>query len=509
MWNNLLPWIVPVLCLFALPAVAGEPPVRPDEPTTPATVEVKIVEAPPKLTTPARLDWEQFHRRLMVRFAKERLLLMDVGGRQLDEAYFKSEVVAVALGRERVYVATARHGLDVFRVNWNFKLEKVSHLDVEGTISGLIYDDPYLFVVRPVRRSQVFLLDPQGVVAVREGSLKAPPPDEVSGQREKATGRVTRVHNGIVTINLGEAEGFHAGDRIRVLSSGRNREYNPLHGKDRVSARTRLQAVLTLFEVEAQVSSARLREGEDVQPGDLVQYFNEQKTPQIDRIVRWGGVQRIIGTVTPGFLFGDPSLGTQLHYEYQANMPLTLGVSWRGFLGQEVSASDLRIDAAFDTSYFSIGYQIGFFAAGGETYDNSPLIGFSAMFLRLGMLDGLHLQFGWRVAMDAARGAFGRIQLGGRRHNLFFAVDMDAGDYNLTKTNGVTEFEDNVEVVMGTVLVGDRIRLWGNGGRDTLFVTVFLGGQFVNMTGYSSDYGSNGDDSSNSFVMGGGVEYRF
>jgi len=497
MWNRLLPWIVPALCLLALPAVAGPPVPGPLPGQGP--VEVKIVEAPPRLKTTERLDWEQFRRRLTIRFAKERLFLMDQHGSRLDEAYFQSEVVGVALGRERVYVATAQHGVDVFRVDWQFKLDRVSHLEIEGPLSGLIYDDPYLFVVRPVRRSQVFLLDPSGVVPVREGSQKAPPPDETTGQREKATGRVTRIRNGIVTVNLGEDHGFRAGDRIRVLSSGRHSEYNPLHGRERASARTRLQAVLTLYEVENDVSRARLHEGEDVQTGDLVQYFNEDKTPQIDRIIRWGGVQRIIATVTPGFLFGDPSMGTQVNYEYQAKMPLTLGVSWRGFLGSDVSASDLRVDAAFDTAYFSIGYQIGFFAGDGKDYPRSPIIGFSAMFLRLGMLDGLHLLFGYRSTIDSARGAFGRLQLGGRRHNLFFAADVDAAGYNVHVANDPYNTTENVDLVLGTVVVGDRIRLWGNGGRDTLFVTVFLGGQFISL----------GSNSSNSFVMGGGVEYRF
>jgi hypothetical protein len=489
MWNRLLPWIVPALCLFVFPAAAVEP----------APVEVKIVDEPPTSADAPRLEWEQFRRRLMVRFTGPRIFLMDDHGSPLDEAYFKSEVVGVALGRERVYVATARHGVDVFRVDWKFKLDRVSHLDVEGTLSGLIYDDPYLFVIRPVRRSQVFLLDPAGVVPVREGSLKAPPPPTAAGEREKATGRITRIHNGIVTINLGEAEGFRAGDRIRVLSAGRHSEYNPLRGRDRVSARTRLQAVLTLYEVEEQVARARLAEGEDVKVGDLVQYFNEEKLPQIDRIVRWGGVQRVIATVTPGFLFGDPSLGTQVHYEYQAHMPLTLGVSWRGFLGSEVSASDIRVDAAFDTAFFSIGYQIGFFMEDGEDYPRSPLIGFSAMFLRLGMLDGLHFLFGYRSTVDTPRGFFGRLQLGGTRHNLFAAWDIDLADYEIHVANDPYQSTEHLELGIGTLVVGDRIRLWGNGGHDTMFVTVFLGGQFLFM----------GDNNSSSFVMGGGVEYRF
>jgi len=491
MWNLMLSILATLLVMSAVPASAQEPPPPPGE---------RAQEPPPpQAERIQRLSWEQFRRRLRLLSSRERLFLTDERGAPLDEAYFRSEVVGVALGRERVYVATARHGVDVFRVDWRLKLEKVSHLEVEGILSGLIYDDPYLFVVRPVRRSQVFQLTTAGAVPVREGSLKAPPPAPETGVREKASGRVTRVHNGVVTMSLGSEDGFLAGDRVRVVSSGRAREYNPLHGKKLASARTRLQAVLTLFEVEAGEARARLREGEDVTVGDLVSYFNEEKTPQVDRIVRWGGVQRIIATATPGFLFGDPSLGTQVHYEYQANMPLTLGVSWRGFLGQEVSASDLRVDAAFDTSYFSIGYQIGFFGANGDTYGASPLIGFSAMFIRLGMLDGLHLQFGWRMAVDAMRGVFGRIQLGGRRHNLFFALDMEAGEYEVKRGNGSLGYDERVELVMGTVLVGDRIRLWGNGGADTLFVTVFLGGQFVNM----------GNDESNSFVMGGGVEYRF
>jgi len=491
MWKPMLSCLATLLALAAVPALAQDPP-----PVVPADARVRTL---PKVETVDRLSWEQFRRRLKVITSRERLFLTDEQGAPLDEAYFRSQVVGVALGRERVWVATAHHGVDVFRVTWRFRLERVSHLEIEGTLSGLIYDDPYLFVIRPVRRSQVFQLTGAGALPVREGSLKAPPSAPESGDREKASGRVTGVHNGVVTVSLGSDDGFSAGDRIRVLSSGRTREYNPLHGKHLASARTRLQAVLTLYEVEAGVSRARLREGEDVSVGDLVSYFNEEKTPQIDRTVRWGGVQRIIATATPGFLFGDPSLGTQVQYEYQARMPLTLGVSWRGFLGQEVSASDLRIDAAFDTNYFSIGYQLGFFGGRGDTYGNSPLIGFSAMFLRLGSLDGLHLLFGWRVAVEDMRGVFARVQLGGRRHNLFFAMDMDNGEYQLKHGNGSLEYDEHMELVMGTVLVGDRIRLWGNGGADTLFVTVFLGGQFVTMM----------DDESSSFVMGGGVEYRF
>jgi hypothetical protein len=490
MWKPMLSCVVTLLALAAGPVSGQEPPPSGEQAQKPAAPPVERV---------TRLSWEQFRRRLKVITSKERLFLTDDQGAPLDETYFRSEVVGVSLGRERVYVATARHGIDVFRVDWRFKLERVSHLEVEGVVSGLIYDDPYLFVVRPVRRSQVFQLTVGGAVPVREGSLKAPPPTEASGGREKASGRVTRVAGGVVTVNLGTDDGFSAGDRIRVLSSGRTQEYNPLHGKHLASARTRLQAVLTLYEVEAGVSRARLREGEDVSVGDLVSYFNEEKTPQVDRTVRWGGVQRIIATATPGFLFGDPSVGAQLHYEYQANIPLTLGVSWRGFLGQEVSATDLRVDAAFDTNYFSIGYQLGFFGGTGDTYGASPIIGFSAMFIRLGMLDGLHLLFGWRVALEDMRGMFARIQLGGRRHNLFFALDMENGEYKMKHGNGTLEYDEHMELVMGTALVGDRIRLWGNGGADTLFVTVFLGGQFVNMQ----------EDSSSSFVMGGGVEYRF
>ncbi len=491
MWKPMLSCLVTLVALATVPVSAQEPP--------PPSGEEARTPAPPRVEQVTRLSWEQFRRRLKVITSRERLFLTDDQGSPLDEAYFKSEVVGVALGRERVWVATARHGVDVFRVDWKFKLGKLAHLEVEGVISGLIYDDPYLFVVRPVRRSQVFQLTTDGAVPVRDGSLKAPPPPEESGVREKASGRVTRVHNGVVTVNLGSDDGFMAGDRIRVMSAGRTREYDPLHGKHLSSARLRLQAVLTLYEVESGEARARLREGEDVSVGDLVSYFNEEKTPQIDRTVRWGGVQRIIATATPGFLFGDPSLGTQLHYEYQARMPLTLGISWRGFLGQEVSATDLRVDAAFDTNYFSIGYQLGFFGGTGDTYGASPVIGFSAMFIRLGMLDGLHLLFGWRVALDDMRGMFARVQLGGRRHNLFFAVDMENGEYKLKHGNGTLEYDEHMELVMGTVLVGDRIRLWGNGGADTLFVTVFLGGQFVNMM----------DDESSSFVMGGGVEYRF
>ncbi len=502
MWKPMLTCLATLLALAAVPALAQDPP-----PSSPADTKVAPPVTPtadrarpePGVETVDRLSWEQFRRRLKVMTSHERLFLTDDKGAPLDEAYFRSEVVGVALGRERVYVATARHGVDVFRVTWRFKLEKLAHLEVDGTLSGLIYDDPYLFVVRPVRRSQVFHLTGAGAVPVREGSLKAPPPATESAVREKATGRVTGVHNGVVTVSLGSEDGFQAGDRIRVLSSGRTREYNPLHGKHLASARTRLQAVLTLYEVEAASARARLREGEDVSVGDLVSYFNEEKAPQVDRIVRWGGVQRIIATATPGFLFGDPSLGAQVQYEYQANMPLTLGVSWRGFLGQEVSASDLRVDAAFDTNYFSIGYQLGFFAGNGDTYGTSPAIGFSAMFIRLGSLDGLHLLFGWRAAVEDMRGVFARIQLGGSRHNLFFALDMDNGEYKLKRGNGTLEYDEHMELVMGTVLVGDRIRLWGNGGADTLFVTVFLGGQFVTMM----------DDESSSFVMGGGVEYRF
>lgn len=221
MWKPMLSCLVTLVALATVPVSAQEPP--------PPSGEEARTPAPPRVEQVTRLSWEQFRRRLKVITSRERLFLTDDQGSPLDEAYFKSEVVGVALGRERVWVATARHGVDVFRVDWKFKLGKLAHLEVEGVISGLIYDDPYLFVVRPVRRSQVFQLTTDGAVPVRDGSLKAPPPPEESGVREKASGRVTRVHNGVVTVNLGSDDGFMAGDRIRVMSAGRTREYDPLH----------------------------------------------------------------------------------------------------------------------------------------------------------------------------------------------------------------------------------------------------------------------------------------
>ncbi len=474
-------------------------PLNPPGQDTPEPVVVSVETVPETGQRKQQvLKFEQFRRNMKMRASGSRVFLTDARGAPLDEAQLPSDVVDVVFARNRIHVATMHHGVFVFSVDWKYRLHQKSRMEVNGVVSRMVYDDPYLFVVQPVVSRRVYRLDTAGAELVTEGAPAPPPREQMAEKRESVTGRVIRIERGVAIVDVGSSSGFRAGDRIRVLSTGRHRSYNPLTDQDESTARLRLEAVLTLFEVEPGHSRARVGEGDDVRVGDFVQLFSDTTMPGIDRKIRWGGIHRVTGNLLPGFLVGDPMVGIHLNYEYQLDIPLTLGVGTRGFLASDATGTDFHLDAAFDTPYFSIGYRVGFLRVSSDNLDTSPMKGFSAMFIRLGMLDGLHFQFGYRTDMTEFRGLWGRLQLGGRRHNIFGAVDVLTARYKVPSSNS-WEDANNRSTTFGTFLLGDRVRLWGNGGKDTMFVNLFLGTQFLEV-----------ENSGNlSFIIGGGFEYRF
>ncbi len=494
-------------CLAAVLGLAGEVhaqsslPVRGPE-TEPGAEEKPAEEAgalrlsPETGASPPPSRFEAFRRRYRIAASGTQLHLLDPAGRRMDTAHLPSDVVDALLGDERIYAATRADGILVFRVNWAGRLEKAGKLEVEGHVSRLYYDHPYLFVLRPRRQNLLYRLSGSGALPIRDGRWHREPPAAPQDRREKASGRVVRIHGGEVTVSLGSVHGFKPGDRIRVLSQGRKPQYDPIDGVQRQDSRLKLRAILTLDEVREDDSSARMERGLDIREGDLVQYFGEEKTPEVERVLRWGGTSRVIANVLPGFLVGDPMLGLQVRFEHQFDFPLTLGVGLRTLAGSEVSGIGIIADAAYDTDYFAIGYQADFLKLSGEEEGGIPFLGTSGMFIRLGTLDGLHLLFTYRSNFQDLYGLSGRVQLSGNRHNLYASWDVTFGTY---KTIQSEYYEENQDMTLGSVLLGDRIRLWGNGGHDTLFASIYLGMQFADLDA----------DENASFVMGGGVEYRF
>lgn len=495
-------------CIAALavlaPAARAQLPARgpqaepgdepPADAAAPENKAAPYVQGQTRVKLPASA--EAFRRQYQLTFSGAQLLLLDAAGMRLDTAHFPSDVVDAVAGDERIYVATRSHGIYVFEVSLARRLEKVGHMPIEGTLSRMYYDPPYLFAVQPKIRSSLYMLDASGARQVQAGQWRLAAPSPAQEKRDRISGRVLRIRNGKVEVNLGSRHGFKPGDRIRILSRGREMEYNPLDGTRRQDTRLKLRAVLTLDDVRGEQSTATLERGVDVRVGDIVQYFGDEKTPSVERILRWGGTSRIIANVLPGFLVGDPMLGMQLRLEHQFKIPLTAGINLRSHVSDSASGTGLAVDAAYDTDYFAIGYQMDFLALSSEEESNIPLMGTSGMFLRLGTLDGLHLLFNYRSNFKDIYGLSGRIQLSGQRHNLYAAWDFTFGTYKIVYESWG---DDSRKMTVGSFLAGDRIRLWGNGGAGTMFANIYLGVQTLNTDSV--------DDAS--FVMGGGVEYRF
>lgn len=475
------------------PDAEQKPPPMTTSLQTTETVTVDFASSDQKTRS---LDGESLQRKYQFSIAGSQIHLLDRTGVHVNTVHFPSEIMDATWGKRRIYVATRAHGIYVLKVDWMHHLQKTGHIPTQETPSRLYYDDPYLFVVYPQSKTSLYRFDATGVQLVRSGQWHKIESIVIQQSREKASGRVLHVRGGKVIMNLGQQHGFKPGDRVRILSQGRGQEYNPLDGQQHQDLRLKLRAVLVLDEVHDTESIAQLERGLDIRVGDLVQYFGEEKTPNVERILRWGNTLRLIANVLPGFLVGDPMLGLDLRFEYQLSMPLTLGIGMRTFLGDETSALGLKFDVAYDTDYFALGYQVDINQLSSADEKNIPVVATTGMFIRLGTLDGLHLLFNYRSNFQELYGLSGRIQLPGVRHNLFVMWDFSFGTYQTTQENG-DEVQHHMN--MGYFLLGDRICLWGNGGKNTLFANVYLGVQTVNLQ----------KNNNTSFVIGGGVEYRF
>jgi len=437
-----------------------------------------------------------------VRAVKEWVILEDDRGRALDRFNLTAPVVGLASDATRIFAATRFEGIWIFTTTLTGKLKKMQHLRPAAPVRSIGLRAGVLFVMTVRQKVSTWIISGKEVRPYRKGASATPVTSRPRERRERIAATVVSIRRGLAVIDAGRRQGLHLGDRLSIVSQQRRSEYDPLRDAIHKRISGREVAVLEIVELTDTTAVVKLGLGDDVHQGDLAFYTMKAVKSSKQPARRWGGMQRLQADFYPGFLLGDTSFTAAFAYHYHAEEPVHFSMAARPWLFSKVRAMDLALRGGFETSSFEVGLGVSAILASYVHEDSSKTLSdarvFFEMYMRLGALDGLNWELGIRSSPadrdNTFSGMWTSLQWSGYTHLLSLTFDQI-----FVTMRGPDDLYHETDMVFVTTTFRDRIRLWGNGGPGTLYLPVFIG-----MTACTGDTGDKF-----SFIMGGGVEYRW
>jgi hypothetical protein len=456
------------LCSLVVPATALD--ARADEPTP--------APAPPALAAPAVAS----------------PVVPDLGTLGLGPCG------AVVRSGDVVYAALTRGGVAVVDVSDPSSPRLVTRLLEDRAVSRLFIDgDQLLVVVLAEQALSLSLVDPRApavalptlppagaVVAVPSlPSVPSVPAPRPSPAAARARGVVVNVAGGRVVFDGGAAAGFAVGQRVRVVAQRLVAKPDLKSGGMTKAPSGETTAVVDVEEVDETRAMARLGRGDVAAKGDIVEVTDAPLTERLFLPPRapfsWRAgfhARPFFGLSTSGFPVGAVVDGYVVWTPRDLPLAVIVEASPASFavLAKELHyPQTLAVGVTYVTDWFEVGLGGGaLVGAEGPCTDQAPGSPRSCeqntgptfnQFLRLGALDGVHLQ--WESSIFARSGGF---VLGTGRGELAVPVSSRVG---LFGGGGVGE--------NGWALgeIGVRTMFGGTGGPGTTILSASLGGAGV------------------------------
>lgn len=381
----------------------------------------------------------------------------------------------------RVYLALEAGG--VVEVDTSTSPPRVVRRLGEGRVfDRLLLDGASLVALEVRHEAVVFPLEAAATTTAPPVLVTAPPTEGPAPlvaplPTPVSTAKVTGVRDGRVMFDGGTATGFVKGTRVRVISQRLERKPDLTTGEQVLAPSGAVTAVLEIEDAQAGRAMAVLGRGDTAEEGDLVELT---ALPLSERLLaprrapfqfRAGFVVRpflgLQGTSKPVGLMADAFVQWYLP---QAPVVIAvtgapLGVVFNGFEAHYPGV--LAATAAYTTDYFEIGLGVG------ALYGNPGPCGFPLetcevnsgftinQVLRLGALDGLHLEWHSSIFMRPTQFVFG---VGRGSINVPLSSRLGLFGAGGGGENGWAFGEFGVRTAVG-----------GAGGRGTMILSASLG----------------------------------
>jgi hypothetical protein len=440
-----------------------------------------------------------------VRTLPDRVILEDGKGKKLHEVRITGVVVGALVTGSYVISATRNNGIFVHKITWRGKLTSVSKYQVKKPVVAIRFDKGYLFIVTKEMMVSTWILKGETLTPYKSG--KQDDSNRIKrDKRYQVEGKIISVKRGLAVISVGEISGLKMGDRLSIISKSRKYIYDPLLDKTVKKASNREVAVLEIIQLGGATCVVKLGLGDEIKKGDFAYYTRKSLKSSKLPFKRWGGMKRLTVTAYPGLLFGDVSLAMAGQFDYHATAPIHLQLKLRPWIFEDIFATDFAARVGFENTFFEAGVGFGAIIASHTDENDKTWVDsstFIEMFVRLGSMDSTSFTLGMRAIPGKSNpfnGFWTSLQFKGDTHLVSLNFDMIMVEMVIGETDEYNNSESSFSVFRGDVT--DRIRLWGNGGPGTLYLPITIG-----ITAAIADTASS--TSRVSFVMGGGLEYRW
>lgn len=435
---------------------------------------------------------------------------------QKQTEVFRSSVVKTIFSGEMLFIATKRHGVYIYlrglagayRLKWT-----VPH---DGLIHTISWDGKYLFIVDIKFKSSVYRETKAGFDLWRDGRFTTESVRKMEDPRFKVRGKIISVHRGTAKVNVGRSHGLSEGDSLEIISIRKKRVWDPIKSSWKtveVSRRQSINDIKTLMDFSCYIE---LKLNQDIRVGDQVRYTTLSPTGAA-KARKWPGLHQFYLELGPGLMLGDPSVLLRGHYRYDFPGLFTLKTGGYTLNFNDAKIINGYIHGGISLDYFEVGIGGGFlrFSGGSEDSvlnqydkkihyknyvdysgtDSSFSKPYFSSYARIGAIDGLKFELGIRTTGRDFAGIWAYLQIVANIHTLFLDFDFLVVE-EIKDINYVHNI--NMDHISMLIRIGDRIRLFGNGGSNTLFLNLMFGWQMIDY------YGVNGV----STTFSAGMEYR-